>query len=182
MLVGYARVSTTDQDLSIQLAALSGAGCEKVFAEKKTGTNTQRDELQAAMEFVREGDVLLVTRLDRFARSAHDLHSLVHSLTNKGVGFRCTEQAGVDTTTSSGKLMLSMLAAVAEFETSIRKERQMEGIAAAKAKGVYKGRKRVVDADEVRRRINAGEKPSAVAVTLGISRMSVYRALDTNPD
>lgn len=179
MLVGYARVSTADQDLSIQLSALHAAGCEKVFSEKRTGTNAQRDELNAVMDFVREGDVLLVTRLDRFARSAHDLHSLIHRLTHRGVGFRCIEQAGVDTTTSSGKLMLAMLAAVAEFETAIRKERQLEGIAAAKAKGVYKGRRRIVDADEVRRRINAGEKPSSIARTLGISRMSVYRAVDS---
>ncbi|MET4593765.1 MULTISPECIES: recombinase family protein [unclassified Sphingomonas] len=175
MIVGYARVSSSDQDLSIQVDALSAAGAEKVFSEKRSGTNTQRDQLNAVMDFVREGDTLLVTRLDRFARSAHDLHSLVHRLIHRGVGFRCTEQGGVDTTTSSGKLMLAMLGAVAEFETAIRKERQLEGIAAAKAKGVYKGRRSTVDVGEVRRLAADGMGPSAIAASLGISRMTVHR-------
>jgi DNA invertase Pin-like site-specific DNA recombinase len=177
MLVGYARVSTTDQDLTVQLEALSRAGCEKVFAEKKTGTNAQREQLTQAMEFVRDGDVLLVTRLDRFARSSVDLHNLVQTLANKGVGFRCTEQSAVDTTTIEGKLMLAMLGAVAEFETGIRYERQREGIDKAKAAGVYKGRKRTVDAVEVLRMLDTGLKPTAIAKALGISRQSVYRMM-----
>ncbi len=176
MLVGYARVSTTDQSLDVQHDALKAAGCEKVFSEKRSGTNTARDQLQACMEFVREGDVLLVTRLDRFARSSVDLHNLVRSLETKGVGFRCVEQAGVDTTTSSGKLMLSMLGAVAEFETAIRKERQQEGIEKAKAAGVYKGRKRSVDPERVRQMLSEGMKPGQVAKALGCSRMTVHRA------
>ncbi|MBD8619739.1 recombinase family protein [Sphingomonas sp. CFBP 13728] len=176
MIVGYARVSTTDQDLAVQIAALTAQGCEKIFSEKRSGTNTQRDQLSAAMDFVREGDTLLVTRLDRFARSAHDLHSLVHRLIHNGVGFRCTEQGGVDTTTSSGKLMLSMLGAVAEFETEIRKERQLEGIAAAKARGVYKGRQRATDSSTIRAMLDEGMKPGEVARSLGVSRMTVHRA------
>lgn len=176
MIVGYARVSTTDQDLAVQIAALTAQGCEKIFSEKRSGTNTQRDQLSAAMDFVREGDTLLVTRLDRFARSSVDLHNLVRDLSNKGVGFRCTEQGGVDTTTSSGKLMLSMLGAVAEFETEIRKERQLEGIAAAKAKGVYKGRQRSTDPEAIRKMLAEGRGPGEVARTLGISRMTVHRA------
>lgn len=176
MIVGYARVSTTDQDLAVQIAALTAQGCEKIFSEKRSGTNTQRDQLSAATDFVREGDTLLVTRLDRFARSSVDLHNLVRDLTNKGVGFRCTEQGGVDTTTSSGKLMLSMLGAVAEFETEIRKERQLEGIAAAKARGVYKGRQRATDPSTIRTMLDEGMKPGEVARTLGVSRMTVHRA------
>lgn len=176
MIVGYARVSTTDQDLAVQIAALTAQGCEKIFSEKRSGTNTQRNQLSAAMDFVREGDTLLVTRLDRFARSSVDLHNLVRDLTDKGVGFRCTEQGGVDTTTSSGKLMLSMLGAVAEFETEIRKERQLEGIAAAKAKGVYKGRQRATDPSTIRAMLAEGQGPGEVARSLGVSRMTVHRA------
>ncbi len=176
MLVGYARVSTTDQDLAVQLSALQAAGCEKIFSEKRSGTNSDRAQLQAAMEFVREGDVLLVTRLDRFARSSVDLHTLVERLTNKGVGFRCTEQGGIDTTSIHGKLMLTVLGGVAEFETAIRKERQLEGIAAAKAKGVYKGRQRSTDPDRIRSMLAEGTKSAEVARQLGVSRMTVHRA------
>lgn len=176
MLVGYARVSTTDQSLDIQVEALKAAGCEKVFSEKRSGTTTKRDALQSAMEFVREGDVLLVTRLDRFARSSVDLHNLVRSLETKGVGFRCVEQSGVDTTTSSGKLMLSMLGAVAEFETAIRRERQQEGIEKAKVAGVYRGRKARIDPERVRQMLSEGMKPGQVAKALGCSRMTVHRA------
>lgn len=176
MLVGYARVSTTDQSLDIQVEALKAAGCEKVFSEKRSGTTTKRDALQSALEFVREGDVLLVTRLDRFARSSVDLHNMVRALEDKGVGFRCVEQSGVDTTTSSGKLMLSMLGAVAEFETAIRRERQQEGIEKAKAAGVYRGRKARIDPERVRAMLSEGMKPGQVAKALGCSRMTVHRA------
>ena len=101
MQIGYARVSTTDQDLTVQIAALIADGCEKIFSEKLSGTSMQRPQLIQALEFVREGDVLVVTRLDRFARSSVDLHNMVHTLIHRGVGFRCTEQGGIDTTTSS---------------------------------------------------------------------------------
>lgn len=176
MIVGYARVSTAEQSLDVQVSALTAAGCEKVFAEKVSGTTTNRPQLQACMEFVRDGDTLLVTRLDRFARSNVDLLNMVQALSHKGVGFRATEQGAVDTTTSSGKLMLAMLAAVAEFETSIRAERQREGIEAAKAKGAYKGSKRRVDPARVRQMLSEGMGPGAVAKALGCSRMTVHRA------
>lgn len=175
MLVGYARVSTSDQDLTIQVAALTAAGCSKVFMEKLSGTTADRPQLQAAMQFVREGDTLVVTRLDRFARSAHDLHNLIHSLIHKDVGFRCTEQAGIDTTTSMGKLLIGVLASVAEFETDIRKERQREGIEQAKAKGVYKGRRASIDPERVNVLLGSGMTPSDVARTLDCNRASVYR-------
>jgi DNA invertase Pin-like site-specific DNA recombinase len=176
MIVGYARVSTEHQSLEVQLEALKAAGCDKVFAEKRSGTNTNRPQLQAALEFVREGDTLVVTRLDRFARSAHDLHSMVHSLIHKGVGFRATEQAGIDTTTSMGKLLIGVLASVAEFETDIRKERQREGIEAAKARGAYRGGKARIDPARVREMLSEGMGPGAVAKALGCSRMTVHRA------
>ncbi|MGA1852610.1 recombinase family protein [Sphingobium sp. HT1-2] len=180
MLVGYARVSTYEQDLTVQLERLSEMGCEKVFAEKKSGSNTDREELQRCLEFVREGDVLLVTRLDRFARSAADLHGMLSALSGRGVGFRCIDQAGVDTTTSHGKLLLGILGSVAEFETDLRKERQREGIARAKAEGAYKGGKARIDALRVRTMLSEGMNPSTVARALGISRQSVYRL--SSPD
>lgn len=176
MIVGYARVSTTDQSLDVQIAALLVAGCEKVFSEKLSGSNTNRPQLQQVLEFVREGDTLVVTRLDRFARSAHDLHNMVHSLIHKGVGFRCTEQAGIDTTTSMGKLLIGVLGSVAEFETDIRRERQREGIDAAKAQGRYKGGKTRIDPARVRQMLSEGMGPGAVAKALGCSRMTVHRA------
>lgn len=175
MLVGYARVSTTDQDLTIQLEALKAAGCDKVFSEKVSGTTAQRAQLQQCLDFVREGDVLLVTRLDRFARSSVDLHNLIHSLIHKGVDFRCVEQSGIDTTTSMGKLMIGVLGSVAEFETDLRKERQREGVDAAKQRGAYKGSKARIDPLRVRAMLSEGNSPTEVANALGINRASVYR-------
>jgi DNA invertase Pin-like site-specific DNA recombinase len=177
MLVGYARVSTSDQDLSSQLDRLRGAGCEKLFAEKVSGISAERPELIHALEFVREGDVLVVTRLDRFARSSADLHNLIRTLSKKEVGFRCIEQHGVDTTSSSGKLMLGLLGAVAEFELALRAERQREGIARAKLRGTYKGRRASIDPNDVRGLLAAGVRPVDVAKQLGIGRASVYRLM-----
>jgi DNA invertase Pin-like site-specific DNA recombinase len=178
MLVGYARVSTHDQSLDLQEAALVGAGADKVFAERMSGTSaTHRTELRAAIDFCREGDVFIVTRLDRVARSSVDLHNIVSTLIAKGVGFQCISQAGVDTTTSSGKLMLGMLAAVAEFETELRRERQLEGIARAKASGAYKGRKPSIDRDQVLKLHGEGLGAAAIARKMNIGRASVYRLL-----
>lgn len=178
MDVGYARVSSIGQSLDVQIAALKEAGCEKLFSEKQSGSSTgKRDRLQEALEFVREGDVLVVTRLDRLARSAGDLHALVSQLAQKKVGFRCLQQSGVDTTTATGKLLLGMLAAIAEFETDIRRDRQREGIERAKAAGVYKGRKPSVDAAAVRQLRDDGMAPTMIAKQLKIGRASVYRAM-----
>lgn len=177
MIVGYARVSTTDQDLTVQLDALAAAGCEKLFSEKRSGSTTDREALQTCLEFVRDGDVLLVTRLDRFARSMADLHAMLYTLSERGVGFRCVDQAGVDTTTSHGKLLLGILGSVAEFETALRAERQREGIDRAKANGVYKGKRATIDAQRVNAMLSDGTNPSAVARALGISRQSVYRLM-----
>lgn len=183
MQVGYARVSSVGQSLDVQLAALNEAKCEKVFAEKLSGTTAgKRLALQEALEFAREGDTLVVTRLDRLARSAGDLHAIVSQLSRKGVGFHCLQQSGVNTTTSTGKLLLGMLAAIAEFETDIRRERQREGIERAKSAGVYKGRKPSVDIAAVVELREQGVSPTMIAKQLRIGRASVYRALKGTPE
>lgn len=178
MLIGYARVSSTGQSLEVQEEQLAAAGCEKLFAEKRSGTTmTGRQALEDAIDYAREGDTLLVTRLDRLARSGTDLQAIVQRLNGKGVGFRCLQQGAVDTTTGMGKLVLGILGAVAEFEADIRKERQLEGIAKAKAAGVYRGRRPSVDVDAVKTLKASGKGPAEIARELGIGRASVYRAL-----
>jgi DNA invertase Pin-like site-specific DNA recombinase len=178
ILYGYARVSTGDQDLSLQEAALRAAGCQVIRSEKKTGAKREgRTELDILLQFLRKGDALVVTRIDRLARSLKDLQDIAHELKGKGVTLRATEQP-IDTSTAAGKAFFDMLGVFAEFETNLRRERQMEGIAAAKEKGVYKGRKPRIDPDEVRR-LHEQEKlsPSAIAKRLKIARSSVYRFL-----
>ena len=184
MLVGYARVSSVSQSLEVQLAALTEAGCERVFSEKRSGASRSgREALSDALGFAREGDTIVVTRLDRLARSAGDLHAIVKQLADRKIGFRCLQQGAMDTTTSTGKLLLGVLASIAEFETDIRKERQREGIDRAKSAGVYRGRKPSVDSDAVRRLHESGTGPSEIAKQLNIGRASVYRALNNkNPD
>jgi DNA invertase Pin-like site-specific DNA recombinase len=174
---GYARCSTTDQDLTIQREALEAAGCEIIREEKVSGTSMNgRVELTTLLEFLRSGDVLMVTRLDRLARSVMDLSVIVEQLQAKGVALKATEQP-VDTSSAAGRAFLQMLGVFAEFETAIRKERQLEGIAKAKTKGVYKGRKPSVPVDDVKRMKSEGMSPTAIAKHLGVARSSVYRAL-----
>ena len=176
-LFGYARVSTTEQDLSIQVAALKAAGCQTIRSEKKSGTERgSRTELKILLDFLRAGDTLVVTRIDRLARSMKDLQDIVHELKARGVALKATEQP-IDTGTAAGKAFLDMLGVFAEFETNLRKERQAEGIAAAKARGVYKGGKPRIDPDAVRSLAAAGVKPAHIARQLGISRGTVYRFL-----
>jgi DNA invertase Pin-like site-specific DNA recombinase len=174
---GYARVSTTDQDLTVQLEALKAAGCETVRSEKMSGTTTAgRGELANLLAFIRQGDTLVVTRIDRLARSMGDLQDIVRALKAKGAALRATEQP-IDTSTAAGKAFLDMLGVFAEFETNLRKERQLEGIAKAKAAGVYKGRPASIDAAKVRELKAQGIGPAAIAKQLGIGRASVYRVL-----
>jgi DNA invertase Pin-like site-specific DNA recombinase len=178
MIVGYARVSSSGQSLDIQHEALLEAGCEKVFSEKVSGRSTKdRVELAQALDFVREGDTLVVTRLDRLARSVGDLHRIIEALNEKKVAFRCLNQSGVDTDSSTGRLMLSILGAVAQFENDIRRERQSEGIAKAKAEGRYRGRKASIDPARVKELRETGLGPAAIAREMKIARASVYRAL-----
>ena len=178
-LYGYARVSTTDQDLTLQEEKLRAAGCQVIRAEKRSGGDRAgRSELQLLLDFLRKGDVLVVTRIDRLARSVKDLQDIVHELKARGVTLKATDQP-IDTGSAAGKAFLDMLGVFAEFETSLRRERQLEGIKAAKARGIYKGRKPSIDPAEVRR-LREVEKlgPSAIARQLGIGRASVYRLLD----
>ena len=178
MKYGYARVSTSDQDLTIQIDALKEVGCETIRQEKISGTSIQgRDELNILLEFLREGDELVITRIDRLARSIRDLQNIVYDLDKKGVTLSATEQP-IDTSTSAGKCFLDMLGVFGEFETNLRKERQMEGIAKAKEKGVYKGRKPSVDVEKVKELKESGMGASAIAKEMGIGRASVYRALE----
>ena len=123
------------QDHATQIDKLTAAGAEKVFSEKQSGLDKDRPELARCLEYVREGDVMVVTKLDRLARSAGHLHQIVETLDRKGVGFKALDDASLDTTTGTGKLVFGILASIAEFETALRKERQMEGIARAKAEG-----------------------------------------------
>jgi DNA invertase Pin-like site-specific DNA recombinase len=174
---GYARVSSADQDLSLQQAALTAAGCTIIRAEKASGTSRNgRTELETLMEFLRPGDTLVVTRIDRLARSLRDLENIVHELTERGVHLKATEQP-IDTSTAAGKAFLSMLGVFAAFETALRHERQMEGIKAAKARGIYKGRKASIKAEDVRRLREEGIGATEIAERLGIDRASVYRVL-----
>lgn len=175
---GYARVSTVDQDCAVQVAALKAAGCEVIRSEQASGTSRDgRPELETLLQFVRAGDVLVVTRIDRLARSMKDLQDIVHELKQKGVALRATEQP-VDTSTAAGKAFLDMLGVFAEFETNLRRERQAEGIAAAKEAGVYTGRKPSIDAEKVKALAGQGIGPSEIARSMGIGRASVYRVLE----
>ncbi len=149
-VIGYARISTTDQDFSIQEAALRAAGRDAIRAEKRSGTSTEgRQELRSVLDFLRPGDVLMVTRIDRLARSIGDLQDIVRTVKARGASLKATEQP-IGTSTAAGKCFLDMLGVFAEFETNLRKERQLEGIAKAKAAGVCTGRRPSIDAVKVR--------------------------------
>ena len=175
--IGYARVSTTDQDLTLQVDKLKAAGCDVIRQEKASGTSTEkRKELQTVLDFIREGDMLLITRVDRLARSIADLQDIVRTLKAKGAALKAIEQP-IDTSTAAGKCFLDMLGVFAEFETNLRRERQLEGIAKAKAAGVYKGRAPSIDSDQVRKMKADGMSITGIAGALGIARISVYRAL-----
>ena len=139
MLVGYARVSTQEQDLTLQLDALKAAGCKKVFEEKASGAQRERPALKSALEYMRQGDTLVVWKLDRLARSLKQLIETVEDLGSQGIGFRSLTEA-IDTTTSGGKLVFHIFAALAEFERSVIRERTLAGLQAARARGRLGGR------------------------------------------
>jgi DNA invertase Pin-like site-specific DNA recombinase len=180
-IIAYARVSTTDQNLELQKTALRAAGCDVVRSEKRSGTTTAgRDELRTVLDFLRAGDVLMVTRIDRLARSIGDLQDIVRTVKTRGASLRATEQP-IDTSTAAGKCFLDMLGVFAEFETNLRRERQLEGIAVAKARGVYRGRKPSIDAAQIKAMKAKGMGASAIAKALKIGRASVYRAFADKP-
>jgi DNA invertase Pin-like site-specific DNA recombinase len=147
--VGYARVSSLGQDLAVQLEKLKG--CDKVFKEKRSGVDAGRPELKACLEYLREGDTLLVTKLDRLARSTSDLYRIVSELTARGVTFKVADDPSIDTGTRTGKLIMGILALIAEFENDIRRERQQDGINKAKAEGVRFGPKPLLTLEVVQK-------------------------------
>ncbi|MCK8484327.1 recombinase family protein [Aliiroseovarius sp. S2029] len=179
-LVGYARVSSAGQSLEVQTAALEYAGVAQrhLYAEKASGTKREgRDQLAHMLRSLRRGDCLVITRLDRLARSTSDLLSIAKQVDEAGADFVALEQT-INTTTPEGRLFFTMVAAFGEFETEVRKARQMEGIAAAKAKGEdspFKGRPASIDAKKVMQLREEGVGPAEIARRLGISRQSVYR-------
>jgi DNA invertase Pin-like site-specific DNA recombinase len=183
VLIGYGRTSTTEQraGLEAQLRDLQTAGCAKIFQEQVSSV-AERSQLRAALDYAREGDTLVVTKLDRLARSARHLSELVDTLEQKRVGLRILNFGGdaVDTRSATGRLMLNMFAAMAQFEREIMLERQREGIAKAKADGKYKGRKPTAraKAEDAVRLFRDGKKVAHIAKELGIGRGSVYRALE----
>ena len=179
MKVGYARVSSSGQSLDVQVDTLKNSGCERIFQEKVSGTSTQgRDKLRECLDFVREGDEVVFTRVDRVARSVLDLQLIVKELTDKKVTITSTEQP-ISTKDATSKCFLDMLGVFAELETNLRKERQMEGIARAKTKGVYKGRKSNINVEKIKSLKDEGMGATAIARELGIHRDSVYRLLKT---
>lgn len=176
--IGYARVSTTDQDLSGQEAKLSAAGCAPVRSEKVSGASRDgRTELEAVLDFIRPGDELVVVKLDRLGRSTRDVLNIVHDLDQKGASLRVLEPE-ITTAGEVGRLVVTVLGMVAEMERKFIRERQQAGIEAAKLKGdVYRGRKKVVVPDQIIQLKKGGHSPTQIATRLGISRMTVYRAL-----
>lgn len=187
MLIGYARVSTVDQvaGLEAQLRDLAATGCiEKIFSERVSSV-AQRDQLAAALEWCREGDTFVVTRLDRLARSTTDLLGIIATLERKGVALRILDFGGqaMDTKSPSGKLIVTMFGAVAAFERDIQRLRMREGIAKAKAEGKYRGRVPTArrKTPQVRELHSTGLCPTAIAARLNMSRSSVYRILSSAP-
>jgi DNA invertase Pin-like site-specific DNA recombinase len=175
MKIGYARVSSTGQNEAAQVSILNNHGIEELFVEKASGTSRDgRPVLANAIKFARKGDAIVVTRLDRLARSVLDLHTIAKELQAKRVDLVVTEQS-IDTTTPTGRLMFNMLGAIAEFETDLRRERQLEGIAKAKADGRYKGRPATVDGEAIIAALANGDKPTAVAKRFNVARSTVYR-------
>lgn len=183
-VVGYARVSTAGQSLDVQLDKLSNAGCIRIFSEKRSGRQAAgRQELQACLEFLREGDTLVITRLDRMARSVLDLAKIGDLLSRKKVELKVIDQA-LDTRTSEGRLMFGLLGAFAQFENDIRAERQNDGIVKAKEKGVAFGRKRALTNEQCRRirvlreqeRFSVGQ----LAERFSVGPATIYRALRTS--
>lgn len=174
--IGYARTSTVNQNLDAQIEALTAAGCGMVRQEQQSGSTLEgRPELKTILDFIHPGETLVVTRIDRLARSMRDLQIIVAQLKEKGAHLAATEQP-VDTSTPAGKAFFDMLGVFAEFETNLRRERQAEGIKAAKRKGVYRGRPAKIDVSAIQAMLSAGLSPTEIAREMGISRGTVYKA------
>ena len=180
MLIGYARTSTVDQKagLDAQVAELKAADCEELFVEQVSSVQ-RRDELEKALKFIRKGDILVVTKLDRLARSIPDLVRITETLEEKQATLRILAM-NLDTSTPTGRLLLNLVGSVAQFEREIMLERQREGVAKAKAEGKYKGRKPTARAksEDVIAKFRADQRPTDIAKSVGIGRASVYRILN----
>ncbi len=179
-VVGYGRVSSQGQSLDVQDEKLKAFGCTRIYAEKKSGRQQDnRPQFQACLEFLREGDMLVITRLDRMARSVLDLAKIADVLKRKGVTLKVLDQS-IDTATSEGKLMFSLLGAFAEFECDIRAERQSDGIAKAKATGVKFGRKKALNAEQIARiqvlRVEEGMSVPDIAKRFSVGVATIYRS------
>ena len=180
--IGYARVSSKDQNLDRQLAALKKEKVFRIFTDTVSGSSTQRPGLDGALNYLRAGDQLIVVSMDRLARSLIDLHRLVDELTERGVSVKFLKEGQVYSLDSSpiAKLMLGLLGSVAEFERAIIRERQAEGIAKAKARGVYKGRAKVLNEEQImqaREWVSEGVPKTEVARRFGIGRTTLYKYL-----
>jgi DNA invertase Pin-like site-specific DNA recombinase len=183
-LFGYARVSTRDQNLAAQDAELMAAGCAKVFKEKISGAKTDRPELVKAIGRLEPGDVLVVTRLDRLARSTRDLLNVIAAITERGAGFKSLKDAWADTTSAHGRLMLTVLGGLAEFERELIRARTGEGRKRAKERGVRFGRPRKMtphQRQEAMRRLAAGETQADVARTYNVDATTIGRLLGDRP-
>jgi DNA invertase Pin-like site-specific DNA recombinase len=177
--VGYARVSTTDQDLALQLDALTAAGCAKVFEDRASGARTDRPGLRAALDYAREGDVLVAWKLDRLGRSLPHLIETVAALERRGIGFRSLTEA-IDTTTPGGRLVFHLFAALGQFERDLIRERTRAGLTAAAARGRTGGRQRVVTKEKLRRArelVDNGLTVREAAMRLKVGKTALYEAL-----
>ncbi len=180
MKIGYARVSSVGQSLDLQLKALKGIGCEKIFSEKVSGAKDNRKEFNSMIEFAREGDQIVVTKLDRLSRSSLELQNTAKTLENKKVDLRVLEQ-DIDTSSPSGKLLFNMIGVVAEFEREMINERASEGRKAAMENGVRFGRKKVLKAieiSEIKKLVSDGLGKKEVGKRFGVSRSTIYRILE----
>jgi DNA invertase Pin-like site-specific DNA recombinase len=178
MILGYARVSSDGQTLDNQKQALKAAGCNKVFAEKESGVKTDREQLRKLLKAVSEGDTVIVTRLDRLARSMRDLLNVLHDISEAKATFKSLADPWCDTTTPHGKLMLTVLGGLAEFERDLIKSRTSEGLARAKANGVRMGRKPKLShfqRQEALKRRDDGETLTAIAQTYGVAHTTIMR-------
>ena len=180
MLIGYARVSTEDQDLTLQRAALKGAGCQRIYEEKISGAKRARPELNRLLDHLRVGDVVVVPRLDRLARSTRDLLEIAEQLKTAEAGLRSLHEPWADTTSPAGRMVLTVFAGIAEFERELIHERTRTGRVAAQARGVRFGRPPKLTSDQIelaQRLINEGRSVPEVAKILKVHRATMYRVL-----
>lgn len=185
LLIGYARVSTDDQTLDQQRAALKAVGCKRIFEEKVSGAKRDRPQLAALLDQLRDGDVVTVTRLDRLARSTRNLLDIAEQIGDAKAGLRSLAEPWADTTSPAGRMVLTIFAGIAEFERSLIHDRTSSGRAAAKAKGVRFGRPPALSAEQIQlahQLIEGGQKPRAVAQVLKVHPATLYRAIERYDD